>query len=394
MQPAGPGDALFSGAAAGTAPASIENKPGTLTQLFSTLDDAGASPSPAAPGSPETGDSPRGNKASFTQMLSLEEPSASAQPSFAEPAFLEARQPAAGGLDYRLAPETAAPAGLAAAHRDPFSPPPSAEAQPPQAAVGITRLIRMLDEPSRTPGPREESAPMNPPPGAEPGLWTQTFASLAEPGKPAALAATTPDWPPPPEARRATEAPAGREARLPGSLNEFPVNAPAAAATAPGVSGPSEFTRILDASRLREQSMKAAPAQGAPAAPPAPAPPPMGAAGYPAATLPPAAGMPGYGGLPQPGVHASAQPPQIGSGGAMSFNASAGPVQLSGGMQPMASPHLQTTAPPLLPPAPLAPSAPAPPGLGKLQQYVPLMLVLIIVLLVALLVTVIFLMKH
>jgi hypothetical protein len=84
----------------------------------------------------------------------------------------------------------------------------------------------------------------------------------------------------------------------------------------------------------------------------------------------------------------------MGGGGAVNFNASAGPMQLSGGMQPLATPHLQATAPPLLPPAPLAPPAPVPPALGKLQQYVPLLLVLIIVLLVALLVTVIFLMKH
>jgi hypothetical protein len=37
---------------------------------------------------------------------------------------------------------------------------------------------------------------------------------------------------------------------------------------------------------------------------------------------------------------------------------------------------------------------PAEPGMGKLQQFVPLLLVLVIVLLVVLLVTVIFLLKH
>jgi hypothetical protein len=50
------------------------------------------------------------------------------------------------------------------------------------------------------------------------------------------------------------------------------------------------------------------------------------------------------------------------------------------------------------PPMPAAPPIPAvkPPeaGMGGLQKYVPLLLVLIIVLLVGLLVTVIFLMKH
>jgi hypothetical protein len=409
MHSAGPADAPFFGVAAGAVPAPIASQPGRFTQLFSALEEPGTSPLPAVPGGPETGDFPRRDKASFTQMLSLEEPPTPAQPSYAEPAFREARPPAPGSLDYGLAPETAAPA---AAHRDPFSPFSPSGAQPapdalqgtlqgtpPGSGVGITRLIRMLDEPSAY-TPPQAVAPASAPPGAEPGVWTQTFASLAEPDKPAAPSATAPDWPPLPEAGRAAAAPAGHEARLPGSLNEFPAYAPgAAAATAPGAapgavpsaSGPSEFTRILDASRLREQSMKAAPAQSAPVAPPAP---PMGAPGYPAAVLPQVVGVPGYGSLPQPGLHASVQPPQMGGGGAVNFNASAGPMQLSGGMQPLATPHLQATAPPLLPPAPLAPPAPVPPALGKLQQYVPLLLVLIIVLLVALLVTVIFLMKH
>jgi hypothetical protein len=50
---------------------------------------------------------------------------------------------------------------------------------------------------------------------------------------------------------------------------------------------------------------------------------------------------------------------------------------------------------PTLPVAPPIPTAmPAQSGMGKMQQYVPLLLVLIIVLLVGLLVTVVFLMKH
>jgi hypothetical protein len=42
----------------------------------------------------------------------------------------------------------------------------------------------------------------------------------------------------------------------------------------------------------------------------------------------------------------------------------------------------------------LSPVKPAEPGMGKLQQYVPLLLVLVIVLLVVLLVTAVFLLKH
>jgi hypothetical protein len=52
-------------------------------------------------------------------------------------------------------------------------------------------------------------------------------------------------------------------------------------------------------------------------------------------------------------------------------------------------------------PAIAAPTVPQPPavappasGMGKLQQYVPLLLILIIFLLVGVLVTVVFLMKH
>jgi hypothetical protein len=47
---------------------------------------------------------------------------------------------------------------------------------------------------------------------------------------------------------------------------------------------------------------------------------------------------------------------------------------------------------PAVPPAPQV--TPIEPGMGKLQQYVPLLLVVTIVLLVVLLVTIIFVMKH
>jgi len=48
-----------------------------------------------------------------------------------------------------------------------------------------------------------------------------------------------------------------------------------------------------------------------------------------------------------------------------------------------------------MPAAPQLPAAKPPEGgMGKMQQYIPLFLVLIIVLLVVLLITVVFLMKH
>ena len=65
-----------------------------------------------------------------------------------------------------------------------------------------------------------------------------------------------------------------------------------------------------------------------------------------------------------------------------------------GGGLPQA-PGMHAPAPPQMPAAPQAPTVKPPEGgMGKLQQYIPLLLVLIIVLLVGLLVTVIFLMKH
>jgi hypothetical protein len=81
----------------------------------------------------------------------------------------------------------------------------------------------------------------------------------------------------------------------------------------------------------------------------------------------------------------------------MNFNAGAGPLQVSGGLQPMAPPQMQMTTP-SMPAAPAMSSLPAAPaqsaGMGKLQQFVPLLLILIIFLLVGLLVTMVFLLKH
>ena len=78
------------------------------------------------------------------------------------------------------------------------------------------------------------------------------------------------------------------------------------------------------------------------------------------------------------------------------------PVRLQLGDSPVMEPPGGGFVPPpqapamyVLPPIPQAlPIEPIDPGAGKLQQFVPVLLVLIIVLLVVLLVTVIFLLKH
>jgi len=337
---------------------------------------------PAAASSLGPADASAGKADSFTRMLSLEP-----QPPAREPAFQEERKPLPGSVNYGVTPGLA---GSAAPVRDPFA--TLAEAKPaepavPGSGVGITRLIQMLDEPVK-PAPRVEAAPVSAPPGKEPGVWTQTFSSLSTPSGPAPPPASAPAWaaPPPPAA-----APAPREAQFPASVNP-PVVHPAAA------SGPSEFTRILDASRMREMAMRGGSA--APNLPPAPLPAPQAPApssppampSYPLPTAPPMGGMPAMGAMPQPGAYPPPQPQPPAYPMSYAPPAAAMPAAGAGLPQP---PGMYAPAPPPMPAAPPAPPVKPPePGMGKLQQLVPILLIVIIVLLIALLVTVFFLMKH
>jgi hypothetical protein len=363
MQRPGPGDAPAFGGAAGAIPAPPENKPGAFTQLFSSFGGETSAPAPAA-NERVPGESSRGNAGSFTRMLSLE-PQLAPQLPAADPSFREERKPLPGSVDYGNTPGMGTPAAV---NRDPFAPAPVVESKPadsapPGGSVGITRLIQMLDEPTKPAAPRMEAVPASPSPSQEPGpgAWTQTFAALSTPSAPAAPpAASTPAWPPPP-------------------IPSQPM--PAAPA---GASGPSEFTRILDASRMRELAMKGG-SGGAnlPQAPPpqAPAPPPPAA--MPSYQVPPPPPMGGMGAMPHP----SAYPPQPPPAPAypMSYGPPAGAP----------APGMYAPAPPPMPAAPPPPAVKPPePGAGKIQQLVPMLLVVVIVLLVVLIVTVIFLMKH
>lgn len=361
--PAAPGSGGFTelframpagGAESGGAPiqAPAASTPGTFTQLFGTLEGAGTPP-PSEPQGQRTGDSSGSGPGSFTQMLSLERQSGPATAPLAADPYYEERKPSPGSLDYGLTPQTPAPTPS----RDPFAPSPLPEAQPfqsapPASGVGITRLIRMLDEPSAPQSAPVEAAPASLPRGTEPGIWTQTFASLAEPEHPPAPASRAPEWTPPPA----------------------PPPAPPVSASTPAGSsaGPSEFTRILDASRMREMAIKGSQPPSAPPPPQSPPaqsfapPPPVPTPSYPAPVQPPMGGMPGYSGMPH-----------------------------QGGFPPPQAPGMYAPAPPPMPaPPPAAPMTPAQPAVGKLQQMVPVLLIVAIVLLVALLVTVIFLMKH
>ncbi len=376
-QPAGLGEAPI----AGGTPAPLENKPGTFTQLFGTL--GGAEASPPAPLERGTGESTHGGAGSFTRMLSLEQQSAPAAPSFHE----ESR-PSAGSLDYGHTPQAAEPARTS---RDPFSSSPLPETQPvpstpPGSGAGITRLIQMLDQPSSAPAPRMEDAPVSVPPGTGPGIWTQTFASLSTPNEPAAPAAKTPEWTPPPAPPLAPGPAVARDAHFSSSQIEPAVSASAAAGS---TAGPSEFTRILDASRIRELAMKGSPAPPVANPPPPPQsfapPPPLPIPNYPV-PVPPYAG-----GVPHPGVYPPPLPQMPNY--PMNYAPHAGAMPTPGGSLPQ-PPGMYIPAPPMpaVPPAPAL--KPAEPGMGKLQQYVPLLLILTIVLLVVLLVTIIFVMKH
>jgi hypothetical protein len=320
---------------------------------------------------PEPVSPPQSSAGSFTKMLSLEQ-----EPAPAAPVFQEERRPLPGPIDYGQVQRNESPAP----NRDPFAVAPLQETTPPQSmpggsGMGITRLIQMLDEPSKTPPPTFEPAPMTPPPAPEPGVWTQTFASLSKstdfsspPAKAPAPSPSPPAYPPAPP------------------MVEPIVNKPVAAAAA----GPSEFTRILDASRIRELSMKggaAAPAtQSAQAQSFTPIPPPM-----PSFQMPPAPPMQIPGDMPQAGGFTPPQAPQVPSY-PMSYGPQVGMSQMGGGM-PQAPGMQMPTVP--APPVPQVPQVKAPdPGTGKTQQMLVIMGVVIIVLLVAILVTEIFLMKH
>ncbi len=353
--------------------ASAENKPGAFTEMFSTFGGASAAPSAPPPPPFSPGGSAGGNAGSFTRMLSMEDQRAPERPSFEEE-----NKPSAG-VNYGMTPGVAGVPAPGAANRDPFAPAPLpdpiAPPSTPQEGVGITRLIRMLDEPTRTPSPRIESAPASSPTGVEPGAWTRTFGTLSDSPTPAAKA---PEWTPPPPP---------------------PVAPVMSLPSAPASAGPSEFTRILDASRMREIAMKGGQAPGAampsqPPQPPAfsPALPPIAPPSYPMPAPPPMPGAQGFGAMPQPGGFPPPQPPHMPA--YPMTPPSPGAFHAPGGGMPQA-PGMYAPPPPTMPAMPPAPAVKPPEGaMGGMQKFVPLLLVLIIVLLVGLLVTVIFMMKH
>lgn len=334
QQPLGMRDAPLSAASGQTAPGGKESGPGEFTRLFGSFGTGSGSPSVSSAGGRE-----------------------------AENAHFP--------------------------NREAYAPPTLPQAQPaqtetPAEGFGLTRLIRKLDEPGKVPEPQGggSSGPPQQPEGA--GSLTAQYgpripqAGPSSPPTSVTAPAAVQGWAPPPERPQSA-----------GGMNDPAFNAPSAAAR---TAGPSEFTRILDASRMRELGMKtggAAEQARQPQASP-PAPPPVAVPSYPL-PVPPMPG--GMGAMPQPFGMPGMQPPPM-PGGMMSFGQGAGGSLGHMGVPAMQPPMYQPpplpVVPPLPPPAQIQPGA----GMGKLQQFVPLLLVLIIFLLVALLVTVIFLLKH
>lgn len=360
-----------------TPPAPAANKPGTFTQLFGALDSA-APPSP-----PEPADRAGGSPGPFTRMMSIEQQSAPATlPFAAAPSYYEERKPAPGGPDYGATPQTARPAEPS---RDPFAPAPLTEpplqSAPPSGGVGITRLIRMLDEPGTVPPPIT-AASVAAPHSAEPGIWTQSTASMSEPEQPSSSPAKAQTWTPPPPP------PLVAPASTPPAANN---SAP------PPPAGPSEFTRILDASRMRELAMKGGQTPVAPG-PPAPSPAPQSFAlpasapsipSYQPPASSPVGATPPYGGYPPP---QAPQPPAY----PMNYPPAAGGMHAPAVNMPPA-PAMYAPAPPPMP-APSAPPAPFPPAQpagGKLQQMLPMLLIVVGVLFLILIVLFVFvLLRH
>jgi hypothetical protein len=280
-----------------------ESSPGSFTQLFRTLDSGGSAPASAAPAArvelPSAAPARR-DEGSFTQMIAAQRPQDT--PSYSAP-----REP------QRVVPS-----------HEGFGEARLAEPRPEPSGGGLTQLLRTLDGPASAPARRDEM-PVSAPAAAGPGMFTQTYQALD--GREQGTAAPAP-LPP---------------ASAPFATGFNPV------AHAPVVSGgPSEFTRILDASRMREMGLRGAPEAGI----------------SPAAGAAPQMSMP-----PLPPAPVMPQMP-------------------AGFVLPPAAPQM---APPAMPA--VQPPQVAPPPAG-MQKHLPMILIAVIFVLVVVVIALIFLMKR
>jgi hypothetical protein len=376
-RPASPSTSASPAPSAATQPL-VSDEPGSFTQLFQAV---GSGPvnasSPVAPsGANLAGTSPTAppphSAGSFTELFRAIDPSASSPPQepvlpmplspmAAVPAPASEPQPGSSFTQIFRAVEGTVPAP--ATVRSPqswdqvpqpqggfspsFNPVPLTPDPQPSDASNLTQLLRTLD-----PGSAPE--PPNPPSPSRPDAFTSLYGErqpIAAPVERMQSTLATPNFNQPPRTEFAAS----------------PRNTPSE--PAPPSGGASDFTRIIQASSLREQALRVGeqPIEAAKqATPPAPPPPPPQMPGY-----PPVAGQ-----FPHPNV---LPPLNFGHGS---------PVQPAQSFKP-AAPNLAPPQwmPPEPPPPPVAPAT-------KTPQLLPLVLIGIIFVLIVVLVAVIFLLKR
>ncbi len=371
-------------------------EPGAFTQLFNSFGGAASGPSELQASRSTPGPAPAAQPGGFTRMFQSAAPSTPAGSGFHEDLKPQADT---GRFDMSqfAAPQT--PSIHEPVVRRQTEDLPFADVAQSGPRDSVTQLLRRLDSPAPTPASQPTAPP--PPPPVNPasragsGGLTDIFASLDQSADSGANTGAPADRPAYQVPQAAGGPPPWTGASAATEMNQRPTPA---APTPPASSGPSEFTRILDASRIREMALRgeqgvsapsvsAAPAP-APAASAMPAAPQMQVPGYPMPAAPHLGAMPGA----APGAHPGGVPPRM-PGYPMSPGAHAGAMPAAGaGMPHIPGAHVPAIAAPAVPKPPAV--APPPGGMGKLQQYVPLLLILIIFLLVGVLVTVVFLLKH
>ncbi len=260
---------------------------------------------------------------------------------------------------------------------------------------GLTQLLHTLDQPDAAPPkpvglPGGFAAPQ--PAAGGQGIFTQTYGQLTDTPPPVSPPAPQPSAPP--VYRPAVSFQPGQSGGFDSSATTtFQPNAASFGGAPPLASGQSEFTKILNASQLREANLYGAP-------------PATGAGGAPAGSGAGTAGSPAPGAgigqfqfppmQPPPMPPMQMQPPQMPQG------------QMPAGMapqfqhpqfpnpqfpQPQMPPMTGAFAQPQAAPPPPAPAA-DPPAAKPPQNLLPLILIMVIFVLVAVIVALLVTMKH
>lgn len=323
---------------------------------------------------------PASSSNGFTELLRVATPSESglpqrpvSSPVISRPAPVPAPTPAAQRAD-ESGDLSSLLSSLASVQNPPAAPPQQFSAPPLPASASMPFI------------PQPSSSGNDYPNGSQRGFDPSPAARAPFPGQPQASFSSNPAAPADASvtglirildnAQPARQEPASLPAPLPGPFNHIPMGGNIPQASASG-SAPSEYTQYLQTSRQREEEL-----HGGPSHPPGPAQP---AAAAPAASpISVSAAMPQYS-MPQYPSMPSAVPfAQPGS-----FSYGAPPVASAPASMPV--PQVQVNRPSMPTPPPVQVQGAAP--LGKMQQFIPLLLILIIFLLLGLIITVIFLMK-